>query len=153
MKTIRVVAAIVVAVSLTTLAATAALAQSGHDLFQQALVKERADGDLRGAIGLYERIVGEFSEDRALSAKALVQMGQCYEKLGSTEAEQAYQRVVRDFGDQQQPVAEARTRLAALQRAAQTAEAATITTRLILREAESDWFAITPDAGQTVAIS
>jgi len=127
----RTITLTIAAVSLITLSAAPVLAQSGHDLFQQALVKERADGDLRGAIGLYERIVGEFSEDRALSAKALVQMGQCYEKLGSTEAEQAYQRVVREFGDQEDPVAEARTRLAALQRAARDAEAVSITTRRV----------------------
>ena len=144
MKTIRVVAAIAVAASLTLLGAVPVLAQSGHDLFQQALVKERADGDLRGAIDLYERIVGEFSEDRALSAKALVQMGECYEKLGSTEAERAYRRVVREFGDQEEPVAEARTRLAALQRAAQAAEAVSITTRRVWRET-SHLHSITPD--------
>jgi Tol biopolymer transport system component len=146
----RAIAIAIVAVSLTTLATTPVLAQSGHDLFQQALVKERADGDLRGAIGLYEQIAREFFEDRALSAKALVQMGQCYEKLGSTEAERAYQRVVREFGDQEAPVAQARTRLAALERAAQAAETVSITTRLILREAKADWLAITPDARHAV---
>ena len=145
MKTIRVIAAMTVAASLAAFGTTPALAQSGHDLFQQALVKERADGDLRGAIGLYERIVLEFSADRALSAKALVQMGQCHEKLGSTEAERAYQRVVREFGDQEAPVAEARTRLAALQRAAQAAEAVSITTRRVWRETSGDWYSITPD--------
>lgn len=108
----------VLAVSLTTLATTPVLAQSGHDLFQQALVKERADGDLRGAIGLYERIVQEFSTDRALSAKALLQMGECYEKLGSTEAQRAYQQVLSDYADQADIAAEARTRLAALRRLA-----------------------------------
>jgi Tol biopolymer transport system component len=91
-----------------------ALAQSGQDLFQQALVKERADGELRQAIVLYERIARDFSADRALTASALVRMGQCYEKLGSTEAERAYQRVVRDFADQAEYVAQARSRLAAL---------------------------------------
>lgn len=91
-----------------------ALAQSGQDLFQQALVKERADGELRQAIALYERIVREFSADRTLAAGALVRMGQCYEKLGSTEAERAYQRVVSQFADQTDLVAQARARLAAL---------------------------------------
>jgi Tol biopolymer transport system component len=140
----------VAAVSIVTLAAAPALAQSGHDLFQQALVKERADGDLRGAIGLYERIVREFSTDRSLSARALVQMGQCYEKLGSTEAESAYRRVVREFGDQQAPVAEARTRLAALERAARAAEAVSITTRLVWLETSGEWNSITPDGKYAV---
>jgi hypothetical protein len=64
----RAIAIAIVAVSLTTLATTPVLAQSGHDLFQQALVKERADGDLRGAIGLYEQIAREFSENWVIRA-------------------------------------------------------------------------------------
>lgn len=88
--------------------------QSGHDLFQQALVKERAEGNLHGAIDLYERIVQDYPEDHALAAKALVQMGQCYEKLGKAEARKAYERIVRDYADQAEPLQVARARLAAL---------------------------------------
>jgi Tol biopolymer transport system component len=88
--------------------------QSGHDLYQQALVKERAEGDLQEAIDLYDRIVSDFPDDHALAAKALVQMGQCYEKLGKAEAKKAYQRVVRDYADQAEPLQVARARLAAL---------------------------------------
>jgi Tol biopolymer transport system component len=88
--------------------------QSGHDLFQQALVKERAEGDLQEAIDLYDRIVRDFPEDHALAAKALVQMGQCYEKLGKAEARKAYERVIRDYADQAEPLQVARARLAAL---------------------------------------
>ena len=95
-----------------------AVAQTGQDLLQQAVVKERANGDLRGAIAIYERIVREFRADRPLVANALVQLGSCYERLGSTEAERAYQRVVREFGDQAEFVAQARTRLAGLRTAA-----------------------------------
>ena len=74
MKTLSRVA---IALSLALLAAGPLMAQTGHDLFQQALVKERADGDLRGAIAIYERIVREFTADRTLAAKALVQLSQC----------------------------------------------------------------------------
>jgi Tol biopolymer transport system component len=123
--------AIAIALSLTLLGAPQAMAQTGHDLFQQALVKERSDGDLRGAIAIYERIAEEFATDRALTAKALVQMGQCYEKLGSTEAERAYRRVVREFADQDDLVVRAQSRLAALQRAALAAETPSITTRRV----------------------
>ena len=91
------------------------LAQNGYDLFQQALVKERAEGNLDEAILLYQRIAQEFAGDRALAAKALVQMGQCYEKLGKAEARKVYERVLRDYADQQEQVAAARTRLAALE--------------------------------------
>jgi len=115
MKTLRVG---MICVALTLLMGTPALAQTGHDLLQQALVMEQAEGNLRAAIELYERIVEEFPGDGALAARALVQMGQCYEKLGSQEAERAYQRVVRDYGDQAVFVAQARERLAALRPAA-----------------------------------
>ncbi|NIS66412.1 MAG: tetratricopeptide repeat protein, partial [Gemmatimonadales bacterium] len=122
---------VTIALSLALLGAASATAQTGHDLFQQALVKERADGDLRGAIAIYERIVDEFTSDRALTAKSLVQMGQCYEKLGSTEAERAYRRVVREFQDQNDLVVRAQSRLAALQRAARAEEDVRLTTHQV----------------------
>ena len=116
----------VVLLSLMALGVGPATAQSGHDLFQQALLKERAEGELGAAIQLYEQIVRDFAADRTLAARALVQMGQCWEKLGSTEAEEAYQTVVRDFADQPDLVAQAEARLTALmaiQRAARAADA------------------------------
>jgi Tol biopolymer transport system component len=99
-------------------------AQSGNDLFQQALVKQRTAGNLPEAIKLYQTIVDTPGTDRALVARALVQMGQCYESLGRTEALAAYQRVAREFGDQKASVAAARTRIAMLQSpaAAQTGQ-------------------------------
>jgi hypothetical protein len=99
-----------------TVAAFGLPVQSGHDLFQQALVKERAEGNLQEAIDLYDRIVQDFADDHALAAKALVQMGRCYEKLGRAEARKAYQRVIRDYADQAEPLQVARARLAALTR-------------------------------------
>jgi len=104
----------VLALFLLLVAAAPAHSQTGQELFQQALVKERAGGDLRGAIELYERIVRDFTADRTLTASALVQLGQCYEKMGSTEAQRAYQRVVSEFADQGDLAAQARTRLVAL---------------------------------------
>jgi Tol biopolymer transport system component len=89
-------------------------AQSGYDLFQQALAKERGEGKLDEAIQLYQRIVRDFGKDHALAARALVQMGRDYEKLGRDEARKAYERVVRDFGDQREAAAEARARMASL---------------------------------------
>jgi tetratricopeptide (TPR) repeat protein len=106
-----------IAVLLCAFSAGVVFSQSGHDLFQQALVKERADGNLEEAIKLYQRLVREFAQDRALSARALVQIGQCYEKLGETQAQEArkaYQRVVREFADQPESSKVARERLSAL---------------------------------------
>ena len=78
-------------------AQVASAAPSGYDLFQKALVKERAEGNIDEAIQLYQRIVKDFAADRTVAAKALVQIGQCYEKLGKEEARKAYQRVLREF--------------------------------------------------------
>jgi len=77
-----------------------------------AIKTETVDGNLKGAIEQYKKIAN--SSDRAVAAKALIRMGQCYEKLGDAEARKAYERVVREFGDQADVAAEARTRLAAL---------------------------------------
>lgn len=103
---------------LTALGAGYTAPQSGQDLFQKALVQERTEGNLQQAIQLYQRIVREFSDDHPLAAKALLQMGECYEKLGKEGARKAYERVVRDYPDQSQAAEQARIRLAALRKAA-----------------------------------
>jgi Tol biopolymer transport system component len=135
MKTTRIGLAAIVGLTLVltilTVAPTPALAQTGSDLFQQALVKEQAEGDLQGAIALYERIVRDFSGDRTLSANALVQIGQCYERLGSQEAERAYQRVVQDYPEQTEIVTRARARLAELRRPPARSEGSAIVLRQI----------------------
>jgi Tol biopolymer transport system component len=92
------------------------IAQSGSELFSQALAKERTEGKLDEAIALYQRVATEFASDRTLAAKALVQMGRAYEKLGKGEARKAYDRVVRDYADQRELAAEASARIAALDR-------------------------------------
>jgi Tol biopolymer transport system component len=105
--------------------------QSGHDLFQKALVQERTEGNLQQAIELYRRIVRDFSNDRPLAAKALLQMGECYEKLGKDEARKAYERLVRDYADQNEVAAQARTRLAALRKPAGVSKETAFATRQV----------------------
>jgi Tol biopolymer transport system component len=128
MKTVRMG---VLAIALTLFPGAPALAQTGHDLFQQALVKEQVEGDLRAAIALYQRIVGEFSADRALAARALVQMGQCHEKQGNQEAQGAYRQVLEEYADQVESADQARARLAALNRPATRGEPAIQVRRLL----------------------
>ena len=106
------------------LAAHVALAQQqnkGDVLLQEARHKEIIDGNLEEAISLYQKIVDNVSDiGRAVKARALVQMGKSYEKLGVhlvAEARQAYEQVVRDYPDQPDMVAEARSRLEAFQAA------------------------------------
>jgi Tol biopolymer transport system component len=101
-------------VLLTLAGTTPVSAQSGNDFFQQALRKERVEGDLKAAIALYQRILKEHAADRALSAKTLVQLGQAYEKMGNADARSSYQRVIREYADQSAQAAVARARLSAL---------------------------------------
>jgi Tol biopolymer transport system component len=79
---------------------------------QAAIKTETVDGNLKGAIEQYQRLAN--GSNHAVAAKALIRMGQCYEKLGDADARKAYERIVRDFGDQPESVAQARARLAAL---------------------------------------
>ena len=99
------------------LAASFAIAQKDDQaevLMQAANHKQLVEGQLEEAIQIYKRIAQEYASNRALAAKALVQMGQCYEKLGKTEARKAYERVLRDYADQSEAADAARRRLAAL---------------------------------------
>jgi len=79
-----------------------------------AIKTETVDGDLKSAIEQYKKIAALPGAGRATIATALLRMGQCHEKLGNAEARTAYERVVREFGDQAGIVAQARVRLAAL---------------------------------------
>ncbi len=89
----------------------------GNDLFQKALSKERAEGQLDEAIQIYARIVKDFASDRPLAAKALLQMARCYERLGKDDARKTYDRLLREYADQRPAADEARDRLAQLSRA------------------------------------
>ncbi len=83
-------------------------------LLQSAIHKDMVDGELEQAIDLYKKIVVTYSSNRPVAAKALLQMGRCYEKLGKDEARKAYERLVRDYADQSEQAKLARARLAAL---------------------------------------
>jgi tetratricopeptide (TPR) repeat protein len=71
------------------------------------------EGDLKGAIDLYKRVAGG-AANRAQVAKALLGLGECYEKQGDAEARKAYERLVKEFGDQAEQAREAQARLAAM---------------------------------------
>jgi Tol biopolymer transport system component len=94
---------------------------------QAAIKTETVDGNLKGAIEQYKKIAAQPGAGRATVATALLRMGQCHEKLGNAEARTAYERVVREFGDQADVAAEARTRLAALAGTARAAAAGATT--------------------------
>jgi Tol biopolymer transport system component len=97
------------------IALVAAQSRSAADQYQEALRLEEVKGDLNAAIEQYTKLAQ--GADRAIAAKALVQLAGCYEKLGLNGARTAYERVVREFADQARSATTARTRLAAMQSA------------------------------------
>lgn len=118
MKTLHLCVAVAL-LSLTLVAAPPQAGQADADVaLKAAMHKELVDGDLASAIEEYKRLAARPGVSRAVVAKALLQMAQSYEKLGSPEARAAYERVARDYGDQRAIAAEARTRLAAVVRSA-----------------------------------
>jgi Tol biopolymer transport system component len=90
--------------------------QSAYDLFQKALAKERGEGNLEEAISLYQKVVNE-TKDESLAAKAQLQIGICYEKLGKEKAKQAqeaFQKVISDYPGQRDIVKMAQEKLSNL---------------------------------------
>lgn len=88
--------------------------QNYNELYQEALIKEEGEGSLLEAIDIYNQIVEAKKADLVLQAKALLHVGFCYEKLGMTEATNAYQRLVKNYPGQKNEVALARERLSSL---------------------------------------
>jgi tetratricopeptide (TPR) repeat protein len=75
--------------------AQSAEAQLGHALHQ-----EEVEGNLEAAVAMYKKILADFPDSRPVAARALLQMGRCYEKLGQDQARNAYERLLREYGDQ-----------------------------------------------------
>jgi len=142
---------------LLVLAAAAILAGQTADMgvtLERAIRKENVEGDLSGAIELYKQVVAK-AANRADVAKALLGLGECYEKQGSAEAQKAYERLVKEFGDQAEAARTAQSRLAAMGQA----RGEGVVAQLIVRDVggdESDdvhgsinaadrWGRVTPD--------
>lgn len=99
------------------IAACSGLAWAGADsekAFEAALYREVASGDLSGSMAQYRTLVTAAGSDRAVSAKALLRIGLCQEKLGQRkDAYTTYTRIVAEYGDQVETVKKAKVKLAA----------------------------------------
>jgi len=113
MKKTSILAALLIFLSLSF---AGLIAQNAHDLFQKALTKERAEGNLKEAISLYEKVI-EVTRDESLAAQAQLRIGICYETLGMKEAEKAYQKVIDNYPKQAEAVEVAKGKLSILLRA------------------------------------
>lgn len=95
--------------------------QSAKELYEAAVFKKDADGDLKGAIEIFSKILVQFPNDRKIASKAQLQIGICYEKLGQTNIKHAlaaFQKVINNYPQQSDEVTIAKQKLMDLQRAA-----------------------------------
>ncbi|MGO8835980.1 MAG: ankyrin repeat domain-containing protein [Limisphaerales bacterium] len=82
---------------------------------RQGLFEEEANRNLDAAISNYQTLTTQFDQDRQIAATAIFRLGECYRKLGRTnDAVGQYQRIVREFADQQTLVALSQQNLNAL---------------------------------------
>src|SRR5688572_21191200 len=108
-----------IAIGVVAAALTTAILTAGADrhpdaerLLKAAMNTELVDGNVKAAIDQYTRIVDRYGRiDRATAAQALLRMAEAYQKLGDAQAKSAYERLVREYGDQREAVAVARVRL------------------------------------------
>jgi Tol biopolymer transport system component len=92
--------------------ATAQRVNDAELLLREARHKQQVDGDLQGAIRIYQQIVNSRTATRPVLASALLELAGCYERQGQ-QSEAIYQRITREFADQPAAAA-ARARLAAM---------------------------------------
>lgn len=126
--------------------------QASLDLFQKALAKEKAEGNLEEAIALFQKVVDK-GEDEALAAQAQLHIGMCYEKLGLGKAREAYQKVLDRFPKQAESVRAAREKLAQLQKGltAEKGEDKSFKIRLVVSNFGPRFGVVSPD-GKSLAI-
>jgi Tol biopolymer transport system component len=122
---------VLVALLILTTAITAQQAPSADVAFKAAMHREVVEGNLPAAIDEYKAIIARFPNDRIVGAKALVQLGGCYEKLGQADARKTYEQVIRDYADQGDAAAQARARLTALAGTSDAPSGSTMTVRRV----------------------
>jgi cytohesin len=82
---------------------------------QRGLFEEEANRNFPAAIQAYQAVVEQFDKDRRLAATAIFRLGECYRKQGKTnEAVVQFERVLKDFSEQEAMVALSRQNLAAM---------------------------------------
>jgi Tol biopolymer transport system component len=133
---------VVVVLVAIALASASPGAQDAEKLFKAAMNTELVEGNLRSAIEQYRKVVE--SGPRPLAAQALLRMAESYQKLGDAEARKTYERLVRDYADQSEAVAIARTRLGGATPAGRTSEGIS-TRRVVDIGAESEPDSVSDD--------
>lgn len=114
------------------------------EVMLEAARNRARQGDIETAIRQYQEIIATQSANRSVVARALVHVGQCYEKLGGAAARTTYERVVREFSDELEAVREARARLAA-EAASSGGAGMEARTRLLWDRATTAWGTVSAD--------
>ncbi len=99
--------------------------QSAKELYEAAVFKKDADGDMQGAIKLFNEILKQYPKEQNIAAMAQLQIGICYEKLGQksiNQAQDAFQKVIDNYPSQSEEVKIAKEKLSLLLKAQQVAE-------------------------------
>ena len=91
--------------------------ESAEGLYEGAIFKKEAEGDLEGAIQLFLKIIISFPDNRKMGAKAQLQIGICYEKMGMKQALKAYQKVAESYPEQTEEIKLAKEKIAILLKA------------------------------------
>ena len=112
MKTRLIVCAAIAAI--LALALSGAGQQSAEQLYKSGLYEEEVGGDLQKAIGIYQDLLKRFPDNREVAAMAQLHVGLCHQKLGTKEAEKAFQKVIDNYPEQSGAVREAKEKLSLL---------------------------------------
>lgn len=87
-------------------------AESATDLLEKGIYTEQTVGDLDAAIKIYGQIVAKSEANRAAVAQAYFRLGECYlKKSKPTEARAAFEKLIAQFPDQSDLVAQAKKRI------------------------------------------
>ena len=138
--------AVVLAVSLH----AAQQIDSAEIQLQAAINKATVEGDLKGAIFDFQKLLNTTGVSRSVAARALLHLGQCHEKLGTAEARKSYERVLKDYADQGDVVRQARERLATLAKTAVPSPEDALQSRRVIGPWNHQRVAASPD-GRYVA--
>ena len=91
---------------------SSAAPSSPSELLEKGIYTEETKGDIDSAITIYQQLVAESDVNRSLAAQAQFRLGQCYlKKNQSADATAAFQKLIHDFPNETNLVAQARGHL------------------------------------------
>jgi hypothetical protein len=92
--------------------AVRAATESPSELLEKGIYAEETKGDIDSAIAIYQQLVTEQNVNQSLAAQAQFRLGQCYLKKNRTnDATAAFQKLIHDYPNETNLVAQARTYL------------------------------------------